>query len=185
MSAIVVDATFVGDSAVGIGVIAIGAAVFGDFERRGFVFAGDAENEIVEAVRPNLPGEIGERAFVGIGIIDAGSVFAHAGRNGGDKLAAVVVDAEKIERGAAELHVAGLDGHEIERIVARKGFGVFAVKSGVDEPDVAERVGAIGGQAIGVACGGGLAIGHAEGGADLELGIDGFDGAQGLAPGRC
>ena len=51
----------------------------------------------------------------------------------------------------------------------------------MDEPDVAERVGAIGGLAIGIACAGGLAIGHAEGGADLKLGMDGFDGAEGLA----
>ena len=87
----------------------------------------------------------------------------------------------KSSGGAAEFHVAGFDAHKIERIVARESLRIFAVESGVDEPDVAERVGAIGGLAIGIACGGGLAIGHAEGGADLKLGLDGFDGAEGLA----
>jgi len=118
---------------------------------------------------------------VGIEIVDAGCVFARAWRNGGDKLAAVIVDAQKIERSAADLHVAGLDAHEVERIFAGEGFGIFAVESGVDEPDVAKSVRAIGSLAIGISRGGGLAVGHAESGANLKLGVDSFDGAKGLA----
>ena len=53
----------------------------------------------MKAVRPDFPREICERPFMGVEIVDAGSVFASARRNGGDELAAVVVDAEKIERG--------------------------------------------------------------------------------------
>jgi len=68
-------------------------------------------------------------------------------------LAAVIVDAEKIEGSAAELHVAGLDAHELERIFAGEGFGIFAAESGVDEPDVADGVGAVGGLAIRIALG--------------------------------
>ena len=76
----------IGDAAEFVGGIEIGAAILSDFQGRGFVFAGDAENEVVEAVGPDFPGEIGERTFVGVGIVDAGSVFARAGRNGGDQL---------------------------------------------------------------------------------------------------
>src|SRR5258708_7578846 len=65
-------------------------------------------------------------------------------------------------------------------MIAGQGFGRFAAAGGMDEPDVADGVGAIGGLAISVALGGGFAVGHAEGGADLELGVDGFDGAEGL-----
>src|SRR5712664_1152961 len=63
---------------------------------------------------------------------------------------------------------------------ARKRLGVFAVKRGMNEPDVAEGVRAVGCVAIGVARSGRLAVGHAEGRADLELRIDGLDGAEGL-----
>src|SRR5260370_20602763 len=161
------DATFMGDAAVLGRAIEIGAAVLSDFERSGFVFARNAEDEIVEPIGPDFPGEIGERAFVGIEIVDSGGVFARAGRNGGDKLPTIIVDTEKIERSAAELQVAGLDAHELERIVAGECFGIFAAKGGMDEPNVAESMGAVGGLAIGVALGGGLAVGHVESGADL------------------
>jgi hypothetical protein len=103
-----------------------------------------------------------------VGAIEIGAAvlgdFERCGRNGGDELAAVVVDAEKIERGAAEFHVAGFDAHEVERIVTRKSFRIFAVESWMNKPNVAERVGA-----IGVALGGGLAVGHAEGRANLKF----------------
>src|SRR5207253_7654132 len=95
------DTAFVGDAAVLVGAIEIGAAVLSDFERGGFVFVSDAHQEIVEAVRPDFPCEIGERAVMGVEIVHAGGVFAGTGRNGGDELAAIVVDAEKIEWGAA------------------------------------------------------------------------------------
>ncbi len=51
----------------------------------------------------------------------------------------------------------------------------------MDEPNIAESMGAIGSLAISVALSCGLAIGHTEGGADLKLRVDGFDGAEGLA----
>jgi len=54
------DAAFIGDAAVFVGGIEIGAAILSDFQGRGFVFAGDAENEIVEAVGPDFPGEIAD-----------------------------------------------------------------------------------------------------------------------------
>ncbi len=161
--------------------IEIGATVLGDFERRRFIFARDAEDEIVEAVRPDFPGEIGERAFASVEIANADGGFARARRNRGDKLAAVVVDAQKIEWSAAEFHVAGFDAHEVERIIAREGFGIFAVKSRVDEPDVAERVGTVGSPSIGFARRSWFAVGHAEGGAHLEFRVDGLDGPEGLA----
>jgi hypothetical protein len=92
------DTAFVGDAAVLVGAIEVGAAVFSDFERRGFVFVSDAHQKIVEAVRPDFPCEIGKRAVVGVEIVHACGVFAGTGRNGGNELAAIVVDAEKIER---------------------------------------------------------------------------------------
>src|SRR5258708_13523785 len=97
------DTAFIGDAAVLVGAIEIGAAVLGDFERRGFVFARDAENEIVEAVGPNFPGEVGERAFVGVEIGGTGSVFAGAGRNGGNDLAAVVASPDQIHSAPAHI----------------------------------------------------------------------------------
>jgi hypothetical protein len=51
----------------------------------------------------------------------------------------------------------------------------------VNEPDVAKRVSAISSLAIGLAGSSGLAMGHAERSADLQLGVDGLDGAEGLA----
>ena len=63
------DAAFVGNAAVFVGAIEMRAPVLGDFERHAFVFARDAEKEIVEAVGPDFPGEIGERAFVSVEIV--------------------------------------------------------------------------------------------------------------------
>ena len=98
-------------------------------------------------------------------------------------MTAIVVDAHEVERSADELHVAGLNAHQFERIFAGEGFGVLAVEGGVEEPDVSDGVSATGGEAVGFGGSGGLAIGHAESSADLQLGIDGFDGAEGLALG--
>ncbi len=69
------NAAFIGDAAVLVGAIQVGAAILGDFQGGGFVFARDAENEIVEAVGPDFPGEIGERAFAAVEIVDASGVF--------------------------------------------------------------------------------------------------------------
>ena len=79
-----VDAARVGDAAVVIGSIEIRTAVFRDFDERAFVFARDLHEQIVETVRPDFPGEMGERAIVGVEIVDAGGVFTRAERNGGD-----------------------------------------------------------------------------------------------------
>jgi hypothetical protein len=86
------DAAVVGDAAVFVGPVKIGAAVLGDFERNTFVFTGNAYEEIVEALGPDFPSEVGEWAFVRIGIVDSGGFFARTWWDGGDKLAAVVVD---------------------------------------------------------------------------------------------
>src|ERR1700676_998774 len=51
------DAAFIGDVAVFVGGIEIGATVLGDFQGRGFVFVGNAQEEIVEAVGPDFPGK--------------------------------------------------------------------------------------------------------------------------------
>ena len=64
---------------------------------------------------------------MGVEIVHAGGVFAGTGRNGGDELAAIVVDAEKIEWGAAKFHVAGFDAHEVERIITGESLRIFAM----------------------------------------------------------
>jgi len=116
----------------------------------------DAEDEIVKAVRPDFPGEIGERTLVGVVVVDASAVAGF--RICVDQLAAIVVDAEKIERGFAKFHVAGFDAHHFERSFTEEGFGVFALERGMNEPDIAEGVGAVGSLFVGVAGSGGLAI---------------------------
>ena len=54
----------------------------------------------------------------------------------------------------------------------------------MDEPDVAESVQSVRGGFVFSAGSGGFAIGHAEGSADLEFGIDGFERAEGVALGN-
>src|SRR5438552_9222646 len=83
------DTAFVGDAAVLVGAIEIGAAVLSDFERGGLVFVSDAHQEFVEAVRPVFPCEIGDRAVMGVVIVHAGGVFASTRRVGGADLAAI------------------------------------------------------------------------------------------------
>jgi hypothetical protein len=61
MFAIVVNATIVGDSAVGIGVIAIGAAVFGNFDGK-LVLVRDALDDLIRATGINFPADLGEWA---------------------------------------------------------------------------------------------------------------------------
>jgi len=69
------NAAFIRDAAMLVGAVQVGTAVLGDFQRRGLVFARDVEDEIVEAVGPDLPGEIGERAFMAVEIVNAGGIF--------------------------------------------------------------------------------------------------------------
>jgi len=69
------DAAVIGDATVLIGSVEVRAAVLGNFEERAFVLASDPHQELVEAVGPDFPGEIGEWAFVSVEIVDAGDVF--------------------------------------------------------------------------------------------------------------
>src|SRR5258708_4655237 len=70
------DAAVVADGAVFVGNVEIGTAVLGDLDGSAFVFVGNAHEELVEAVGPDFPSEIGERALVGIGIVKPSGVFA-------------------------------------------------------------------------------------------------------------
>ena len=68
------DAALIGNAAVFVGRVTVRGAVFGDLDGQ-TVFLVNAENEVVEAVRPDFPGKIGERAFVPVDEIgDAGTV---------------------------------------------------------------------------------------------------------------
>src|SRR5216683_1770797 len=75
------NAAGIGDIAVFIGSVEIGASVFGDLDDRIVVLAGDAQEEIVEAVRPDFPAEIGENTFGGVERIGACRAFPRARRN--------------------------------------------------------------------------------------------------------
>jgi hypothetical protein len=61
MFAIVADAAVVGDSAVGIRVIAIGAAVFGNFDGK-LVILGDAPDDVIQTAGMDLPADLDEWA---------------------------------------------------------------------------------------------------------------------------
>src|SRR5437899_5152981 len=59
--------------------------------------------------------------------------------------------------------------------------GITPLHRRLNEPDVPERVSAVGGLAILFRFGGRLAMRHAEGGANFKFGVDGLDGAKSLA----
>ena len=73
------NAAVIGDAAMVIGAIKIGAAILRNFEGHDLVLAGDAHQELVETVGPDFPGKIGERAFVTVEIVCADGVFAWTG----------------------------------------------------------------------------------------------------------
>src|SRR5262249_46747695 len=98
--------------------------------------------------------------------------------------AAIVIDAEKIELGFAELHVARLDPHHVEGSFLHKGFRIRAFERWFDEPDIAKCVSAVRGGFVFGAGSGWFAIGHAECGTDLQFWIDGFDCLECLALGN-
>src|ERR1051325_9836664 len=109
------------------------------------------------------------------------SGLSFAGRDGRNKLAAVVINAEEVERRAAQLDVARLHSHQLDRIGTNKGSGIFSLHRRLNEPHVPERMRAVGGLAVLFRIGGGLAVRHAEGRAHLKLGVDRFDGAERLS----
>src|SRR5205085_11480935 len=59
--------------------------------------------------------------------------------------------------------------------------GIFTLHGRLNEPDVSERMRALGGFAVLFRFGGRLAMRHAEGRADFKLRVDGFHSAKRLA----
>src|SRR5438445_5411410 len=100
MFAIVEDAAFVGDSAVRVRVIAVRAAVFGDFDGKLVIFR-DALNDVVQTTGVDLPADLGEWAIFSHGDFKAHCIVSDFGGNCGrgsrDDAAEVIVNADIVE----------------------------------------------------------------------------------------
>ena len=129
MLAVVVDATHIGDSAAGVGVVAIGAAVFRDLDGK-FVVLGDALDDVVHAGWVDLPADLGKWAFFAVTEIEAHGCVGWLCRDrscgGSDESAEVVVDADIVEWGHHALVVAALEAHRFEGNAVDKSFGIVA-----------------------------------------------------------
>src|ERR1700722_94136 len=170
MFTIVVDATVFCDLAGGIGVIAIRAAVFGDFDWKPIVFR-DPLDDVVHAARIDLPANLGEWSLFSHGNFKAHRIVGNVGgcrRCGSrDQPTEVIVDADIVERGRHPLLIAALKAHGLKWSAVNEGFRIAATKRGFEKPDVVESVEAPSGSCILGRRGERGRRGHAEGAAYL------------------
>src|SRR5882724_11821607 len=131
MFAIVVDATVVSDSAVGIGVIAVGAAVFGNFYGK-FVVLRDALDDVIQTAGIDLPADLGEWAVFSHGEREAHGIVRNFGGSCGcgsrDETTEVIVDTDIVERSDHSLFIAAPEAHGLERSAVDEGFRVTAAE---------------------------------------------------------
>src|SRR5258705_10399604 len=166
MFAIVVDATGVGDSGVGYGVMPVGAGVFGNFEGK-LVILRDALDDVVQTAGIDLPSDLGEWAVFSHRECEAHGIVGDFGGSCGcgsrDETTEVIVDTDIVERSDHPLFIAALEAHGLGRSAVDEGLRVAAAERCFEKPDIVESVEAFGcGRVLGRrgvwSCGG-----HAEG----------------------
>src|SRR6202051_36960 len=109
MFAIVEDATVVGNPAVGIGIIAIGAAVFGNFYGK-LVLLRDALDDVIQATGIDFPADLCEWAVFSHSEFKAHGIVGNLGgsRDCGsrDEMTEVIVDADIVKSSGHWLFIA-------------------------------------------------------------------------------
>src|ERR1700679_2378543 len=151
MFAIEMDTTVISDPACGIGIVAIGASVFGDLDGK-LVVVCDTLDDVVHASRIHFPANFSERAILSVGKFKAHrSVRGFRRSKGcgrGSETAEVIVDADVIDGGGHSLFVAALEAHGLEWSAVNEGLRVMASECCLEKPDVVECVKTLGGSGI-------------------------------------
>src|SRR5271168_5086160 len=152
MFAIVVDATVVGDSAVGIGVIAIGATVFGNLDGK-LVILRDALDNVIQTAGIDLPADLGEWAVFSHSEFEAHCIVGNFGGSRGrtsrrsgsrDETTEVIVDTDIVERRGHSLFISAPEAHGLERSAVDEGFRIAAAERCFEKPYIVESVEALG-----------------------------------------
>src|SRR5438270_13158731 len=135
---VVIDAAAVADYPVRVWAVVIRASAFRDLDDRTVVVAGDAQDHVIERLRPDLPVEVGlgtllaavesyrEQPFLGVG----GAV--HGARSRYDR-AVIKIDRDEIQGRPCFLHIAGLDPHGSLGQEGKR-IGIMPAQSGIEKP---------------------------------------------------